>query len=430
MVYVLDITGKPLMPTSRYGKVRRLLASGKAKAVGHTPFTIQLLYETPSFTQPVNLGVDTGSAHVGLSATTEKKELYSAEMHLRTDIVSLLSARKEARRTRRSRLRYRAPRFDNRRRPDGWLAPSTTQKIRSHVKTIRNVCRFLPVTSVTVEVAQFDQQWIKNPGLTGADYQHGEQFGFWNVREYVLFRDNHQCQCCHGRSKDNILNVHHIESRKTGGDSPSNLVTLCETCHKAYHKGEVELNFKRSASLRDAAFMNIMRWNVYNQLKAELDVRVSLTYGYVTKCRRIEVGLDKSHCADARCISGNPAAKPSDVMYMLKQVRRHNRKVMKSNLLKGGRWKRNQAPREIRGFRLFDSVTFNSIPAVITGRRSTGYFTIRDCEGHVLSPTAPCRALRLKRHNNAILAFVRRNGTLLIPPPLENGGILKSFSIL
>ena len=51
---------------------------------------------------------------------------------------------------------------------------------------------------------------------------------FWNVREYVLFRDGHQCQCCKGKSKDPILNVHHIESRMTGGNAPNNLITLCD----------------------------------------------------------------------------------------------------------------------------------------------------------------------------------------------------------
>lgn len=49
------------------------------------------------------------------------------------------------------------------------------------------------------------------------------------------------CQCCKGKSKDKILNVHHIESRKTGGDSPRNLITFCETCHNGYHKGKIQI---------------------------------------------------------------------------------------------------------------------------------------------------------------------------------------------
>src|SRR5699024_9012546 len=121
----------------------------------------------------------------------------------------------------------------------------------------------------------------------------------------------HVCQCCKGKSKDKILNVHHIESRKTGGDAPNNLVTLCETCHKGYHEGTVKLPraIKRGMSFRDAAFMGIMRWAFYNQLK-ELNPNVSLTYGYLTKNTRIRNGLPKTHCVDARCISGHPQAEP------------------------------------------------------------------------------------------------------------------------
>ena len=117
MVYVLNRNGNALMPTKRYGKVRRLLRDGQAIVVRREPFIIQLIYDTTNYTQPITLGVDAGTVHVGLSATTELKELFSAEVQLRTDIVKLLSQRREARRTRRNRkLRYRACRFNNRRR--------------------------------------------------------------------------------------------------------------------------------------------------------------------------------------------------------------------------------------------------------------------------------------------------------------------------
>ena len=146
---------------------------------------------------------------------------------LRNDIVDLLSTRRSLRRTRRNRkTRYRKPRFLNRKKGDGWLAPSVENKIANHIKAVKMVHRILPITKVTVEVAQFDIQKIKNQDIQGEEYQQGEQFGFWNVREYVLFRDNHICQYCKDKSKDSILNVHHIESRKTGGNSPGNLITL------------------------------------------------------------------------------------------------------------------------------------------------------------------------------------------------------------
>lgn len=420
------------MPTQRTGKVRRMLRDGRAVITSHTPFAIRLTYDTTHYTQPISLGVDAGSKHIGLSATTKTKELYAAEIELRTDIVDNLSTRREARRSRRGKrsVRYRAPRFLNRRasKKDGWLAPSVQQKVHSHVKAVQDICRFLPVTSVTVEVGQFDTHLLKNPGIAGEQYQQGPRLGFWNTREYVLFRDNHQCQHCHGRSGDKVLNVHHLESRKTGGDSPDNLITLCETCHKAYHAGEFELKIKRgSQSLRDAAAMSIMRWRVYSELKQSLDIPVHLTYGYLTKHMRIAYGLEKTHAVDARCISGNATAVPSEHLFHFWQLRRHNRKVMKSNMLKGGRWKQNQAPREIKGYRLFDVIQYNNIPTYIHGRRSSGYFVVKDFEGHTLSNSASCKSLRLTRHNNnQMFNSIKRLSS--IPHTNKFVGFLEHFS--
>ena len=217
MVYVINKDGQPLMPTERHGKVRRLLRDKKAKVVRRCPFTIQLLYDTTSIVQEVTLGVDVGSKIVGLSATTKKKVLFEAEVTLRNDIVDLLSTRREMRRSRRNRkTRYRKPRFSNRKKSDGWLAPSIRQKVESHINIIVKIHKMLPIRKVIVEVASFDIQKIKNPHIQGEEYQQGEQLNFWNVREYVLYRDGHICQCCKGKSRDNVLNVHHIESRKTG----------------------------------------------------------------------------------------------------------------------------------------------------------------------------------------------------------------------
>ena len=166
MVYVISHTGKALMPTQRHGKVRLLLRDGKARVVKTEPFTIQLLYDNTEHTQSVTLGVDAGTGHVGLSATTESKELFAAEVTLRRDIQNLLATKRELRRTRRNRkTRYRAPRFNNRRRPDGWLSHSVEQSVQSHIALIRKVHSFLPVTKTVLEVAQFDTQLLKNPDI-------------------------------------------------------------------------------------------------------------------------------------------------------------------------------------------------------------------------------------------------------------------------
>jgi len=229
------------------------------------PFTIQLPYGSSGYKQEVSLGVDAGTQHIGVSATTERAVLFEAEVQPRTDIQELLATRSQFRRARRSRkTRYRQKRFLNRKRPDDWLAPSVQHKVDAHLKAIRLIHKLLPISKATIEVAQFDLQKIKNPGIKGAEYQQGPQLGFWNVREYVLARDGHICQWCKGKSKDKILNVHHIESRKTGGDSPDNLITLCETCHDLIHKTHQEHKVKRkSGSFRDATQMGMIRWRIY-----------------------------------------------------------------------------------------------------------------------------------------------------------------------
>ena len=369
------------MPTTPR-KARILLKQGKAKVVRRTPFTIQLLYATGETKQEITLGVDAGSKVVGLSATTDDEELFSSEVILRNDIVDLISTRSQNRRTRRNRLRYRKPRFLNRvkTKKKGWLAPSIVHKIQTHLRVISDVNKLLPISKIIVEVASFDVQKIKNPDIAGSEYQQGEQLDFWNVREYVLFRDGHKC---HGKSgcKNKILNVHHIESRKTGGNAPDNLITLCEDCHTDYHSGALKLNLKRGQSFRDAAFMGIMRWAFYEELKLRYyDVR--LTYGYITKSTRITNNLPKEHRIDAFCIAGNIKAALSDTYYLQKKVRCHNRKIHKAKILKGGVKRRNQAPYVVLGFRLFDKVLYENKEYFIFGRRVSGYFDIRDLNGN------------------------------------------------
>jgi hypothetical protein len=382
MVYVQDIDGKPMMPTTRHGKVRRLLKDNKAVVVNTCPFTIKLTYKTSDYKQEIVLGVDAGTKHVGLSATTKSKELYSGEVILRNDVVELLSTRRESRRARRNRLRYRKPRFENRVKSKrlGWVAPSVRHKVDAHIRVIDNICSTLPISRIIVEIAQFDTQKIKNPDISGNEYQEGDQLGFWNVREYVLARDGHKCQHCKGKSKDPILNVHHIESRKTGGDSPSNLITLCETCHKEYHKGNIDLKVKRGKSLRDAAVMGIMKWKLYEELKSRYP-NVSMTFGYITKYNRIKYGIEKSHTSDAFVISRNFNAKRIERQYLNRLIRRHNRQIHKMKILKGGKKKNNQAPFEVFGFRLFDKVLYNNEICFIYGRRKSGCFDIRDFDG-------------------------------------------------
>lgn len=389
MVYVLSCTGQALMPTENHAKVRVLLKTRKARVIKRCPFTIQLLYKSTTYTQNITLGVDAGSKHIGLSATTDKKVLFESDVTIRNDITKLLSARRELRKCRRNRkTRYRKPRFMNRThsKKQGWLAPSVKQKVNSHLTAVNKVCRMLPIAKIIVETASFDIQKIKNPDISGTDYQQGEQLGFWNVREYVLFRDGHECQCCHGKSKDPVLNVHHIESRQIGGDAPNNLITLCETCHTGYHKGKIKLpkEIHRGMRFRAAAFMGIMRWAFYNKLKklyASQNIPVSMTYCYITKNTRIKHDLPKAHFIDARCISGHPDAIPPKEVFYQKKVRCHNRQIHKLTINKDGTRKRNQAPYDVYGYHLFDKVLYQKKSYFVFGRRSSGFFDIRTLSG-------------------------------------------------
>ncbi|MDO5392547.1 MAG: RNA-guided endonuclease IscB [Eubacteriales bacterium] len=335
MVYVINKDGQPLMPTTRHGKVRHLLERGKAKVIKRCPFTIQLLYETNHYVQEITLGVDAGSKTIGLSATSERKEYYAGEVELRNDIVNLLSTRRELRRTRRNRkTRYRKPRFQNRKRKDKCLAPSVQQKVDTHILAVQKVKKILPISHVVVEVVAFDIQKIKNPKIEKTGYQQGEQLGFWNVREYVLFRDGHVCQYCKGKSKDKILNVHHLESRKTGGDAPNNLITLCEACHKRYHQGELKL--------------------------------------------------------------------PESI----------KRQIHKTNSKKGIR-KRNQSDYLVKGFRIFDKVSYEGKECFIYGRRSSGYFDLRTLDGTHIHKSASYKKLKLLETRNSFL-IERRKGRISV----------------
>lgn len=403
LVYILNKNGCPLMPC-KASKARRLLKDGLAKVVKRTPFTIQMLHGSSGYKQEIVLGVDAGSKVIGLSATTNKSELYSAEVVLRKDITNLISTRSQYRRTRRGRkTRYRQPRFLNRvkSKHKGWLAPSIENKIRTHLSIINKIHQILPISKIIVETASFNIQKIKKLEISGEEYQTGPQLGFWNTREYVLHRDGHKCQGksgCTGK----ILNVHHIESRKTGGDSPGNLITLCKECHSKFHAGNLKLNLKRSQSFRDAAFMGIMRKTFYNRLKESYS-DVELTYGYITKSTRILNGLPKEHRVDALCITGNPGVKRSDNWYYIKQTRKHNRQIHKANILKGGMRKLNQSPYTVKGFRLFDKVKFNGQECFIFGRRVNGYFKIITLDGNVLSIGTSYKNLKLLELRKTLL---------------------------
>ena len=378
------------MPTARHGKVRRLLRDGKAHVVRNTPFTIQLDYTSGGYTQPVSLGIDAGTRHIGVSASTRQKELFSAEVELRNDVTKKMSERRMYRRNRRYRkTRYRKPRWKHRGRSEGWFAPSIRNRIDRHMHVIGLLHSVLPITRTTIETAQFDMAKIKNPDIDGEDYQNGPQKGFWDAREYVLWRDGHECQHCHGKSGDKILEVHHIESRQTGGNSPDNLVTLCRTCHKAVSEGSLKLPIKRGIPLRDPSQMNIMRKALLKAARSEFP-NVHNTFGSITKNVRITNGIEKTHCADAFCIAGNVNAERLGTYLQCRCLPRHTRSLHVAKFRKGHIRRPSVAQRWIsEDLRLqrYDTVKWNGIRCFIAGS-TNGRLILRDISWKLVTPTA------------------------------------------
>lgn len=425
-VYVLNQRGRPLMPCSP-AKARHLLDDGKAKVKKRTPFTIQLVYGSSGYTQEVILGVDAGSKTIGMSASTKKEELFAANVNPRNDVVDLLSTRREFRTTRRNRkTRYRKPRFDNRVRSKhkGWLAPSVEVKIQEHITAIKRVCDILPVSKVVVETAEFDLQLLKaieegKPAPEGEDYQKGEMYGHYNVRQYVLWRDGYTCQCCgaHSTKKKEVrLHGHHLESRKTGGDAPNNQITLCEDCHKKFHKGLISdgtLKKRKRKTTRDAAFMGIMRKILVERLRAELPTPVVETRGYITKATREKLlVLPKSHTNDALAIAQGehgfnvgylPGIVQTDKIYAIRPVRHHNRQLHKATILKGGIRKANQAEKYVFGFSLYDKVLYNGITCFVWGRRASGSFLLRQLDGTKVKDGVSYKQLKLLERSQSYL---------------------------
>lgn len=402
------------MPTTPR-KARILLKENKAEVVKRTPFTIRLKIATGENKQDVTLGVDSGFKKVGLSVVTDKEEVFSAEVTLRDDIVKLMSERRMYRRNRRGRKTwYRKPRFLNRvkSKHKGWLAPSIQHKLDSHKKLIGRVKSILPITETVIEVANFDIQKIKNPEIFGEGYQNGEQKDFWNVREYVFHRDGHKCQAPKCNYRDLILNVHHIESRQTGGDRPSNLITLCESCHKKHHKGQLALMVKPSKRFKAETFMSMVRWRLTQETGA------THTFGYITKGARIALGLAKSHINDAFVIAG-AAVQKRTVPFIIKQVRKCNRK-----LFKGARSHvRNTAAREVFGFRRFDKVSVDGQEGFVFGRRNSGHFAVRSILGEKISNSISWKKLGLLERASTFLVAKGPTSSLGVNAGVSVGNI-------
>ena len=369
-VYVVDKDKKPLMPTTRFGKVRRLLKEKKAKIISSKPFVIQLLYEPATHeVQPLHGGIDPGRENIGLSVIDDKGNIiYSAHLKTRNkDIPKLMAERKAhrqaSRRGERLRRKRRAKknksttnfpegrklpgykdgvlmlkdiintesRFNNRKRPKGWITPTVRQLIQTHINIIRQICSILPVADWSIEGNKFAFMELEDNTVQGIDFQNGRLKDFKDSSEYVGHLQEGKCIFCDSP----IEHYHHITPRSKGGsDRPENLVGLCECCHHKVHKDEISLvaigEKKKFAHL---SILNTAMPFILKELQNMFgEDRLFICAGYDTKNYRELYHIDKNHHLDAACITSlahNIRIQTKNLTtFEIQQYRNHNRSII------------------------------------------------------------------------------------------------------
>ena len=408
MVFVFNKDGTRLMPCHP-AKARILLKKKLAKVIKTFPFTIKLNYQiiNPKF-QDITMGIDPGKT-IGISITTKQRVLFEGQLEQRTDIPKLLEKRKNARRTRRNRLRYRPSRWNNRRKiynkqKDGWLSPSLQASLLTYINIVKFFNKYINIDKVRYEYNNFDIQKLKDPNIQGKDYQQGLLYQEENIKSYVRKRDNYTCCKCnkHIKNLKNMkLQVHHILPKSQGGTNIlNNLITLCEKCYKQVHeylKNNKKIKFKIKDYKEDTK-LNILKDRIYKELtKLGYEVgsracsdtkgvsakpKIEKTYGYETKIIRDQYKLTKEHYIDARIIAaGRLKRSNNDVqIYRMKKIRNHNRKIYKDKIYKGNVKKLNQQSYIKNGYRRYDIVKYLNRYWYIDGRQDNGQVVLRKQE--------------------------------------------------
>jgi len=297
-VFVIDLEGKPLLPTHP-ARARKLLDSGKATVYQVVPFTIQLNRVVENPVGEFTVGIDDGAKKVGIAVVNEhtKEVVFAGTVKLRQDVPILMERRKNYRRTRRSRkTRHRKCRY-KRKKPKGWLPPTIRQKKESIVRVVVDLKKVLNITSGVVEQGMFDVSSLAaGSKKSGKEYQIPDVEGR-NFREKVLWRDGYKCQRPKCKSKDR-LQAHHIVFRTHGGsNAPSNGITLCQKCHEELHDGKWILK-KKPKMFKYPAHLQQGKWYLWDELQTR-GLFVTRCLGFHTRFWRKQIGLSKSHVNDA-----------------------------------------------------------------------------------------------------------------------------------
>lgn len=390
-VFVKNMRGKALMPCSPR-KARILVKNGLAKVIDYRPYTIQLLYTTGETTQPIDVGVDTGTKHIGIAVVSSDKILCKGEITLRDDIKSNLDARKIYRRSRRNRkTRYRKPRFMNRKKEEGWLPPSLQSRVDHIFYWIDKFCGLLPEAKLHIEVGKFDTAKMINPEISGEEYQNGPCAGYYDVRYFVFARDEYTCQVC--KKKNKILRTHHIIYRSCGGSNRAeNLISVCTDCHtpENHKPGGILYGWmqkgKKVKQYKEPPFMNTLRKRIFKKYPESV-----ITYGSETTPNRTALGLSKTHYNDAITISGIETIKKDEPFWFeLKQFRKKKRSLHEATPRKGRKIPNVHAVRNAKntkaykGWYLNDKVSVFGKVGWISGFTSGGCY-IKDSHNEYIT---------------------------------------------
>lgn len=398
LVYVVNQNNQPLMPTKSV-IARLLLKDKKAKVIKKVPFTIKLLYDSTGYIQEVVGGIDTGSRFIGSAAIANGKVIYQSEIQIRQDISDKMQQRKMYRRARRNRkTRYRKARWLNRSsmKKDNRLAPSIKSKIDSHLREKKFIESILPIMKWNIEFASFDIHKITNSEVYGIDYQLGQQKDFYNVKAFVLFRDNYSCQKC--KCTKAKLHVHHIKFRSQGGtNTPDNLITLCESCHSKLHNNEFTI-IAKSSKTKHATEISIIKSQLIKQFED-----CNIIYGYETKFKREQnLKLPKEHYYDAVsiCCADDEVVDLYNIIYLKRHVSKGDYQQTY-----GKRSEKKIPTGKLFNFRKFDTIQTVSGVGIIKGKRSSGYFAISDIYGKSIHDSVNVKknCLRLHARKTTIL---------------------------
>lgn len=313
-VFLIDANKTPMNPIHP-SHAKKLLETNKAAIFRRYPFTLIMKRVVENIVAyPLTLKLDPGSKLTGFALVNNRDEvIWGMELqHRGLAISDALQTRSAVRRGRRSRhTRYRQPRFVNRTREKGWLAPSLRHRVLTTETWVKRLCKFAPISVIVQELVRFDLQQMENPEISGIEYQQGALQAY-EIKEYLLNKWDRKCTYC---GAENIpLQVEHISPKAKGGTNRiSNLCLACEKCNQNKGTQDIETFLAQKPDLlkkilsqakrplKDAAAVNSTRWSLFHVLKS-LDLPITTGSGGLTKFNRTRLSLPKAHWIDAACV--------------------------------------------------------------------------------------------------------------------------------